>query len=260
MGANNTYGVTGIVPAATIIITPTIADLYGGQHNPAAAINLATKYLRPGDIILIEQQTCVCQVVCTNDSQRGFGPQEWEQHSFDAISMATGNGITVVQAAGNGEVNLDHPDCLGRFDRNVRNSGAIIVGAGDPVQRWRLDFSSYGSRVDLQGWGRDVFTTGFGHWSRTEPDDLRQRYTHDFNGTSSASPMVAGAAAAIQSVLVTWGYPPLTPWQLRDLLVNTGTPQWAEHQSIIGPLPNLPAALDWLFGGVASASALEASR
>jgi hypothetical protein len=60
-------------------------------------------------------------------------------------------------------------------------------------------------------------------------------------------------------VLVTSGYPPLTPWQLRHLLVATGTPQSAPDQHI-GPLPNLPAALDVLFGPVASASVLTTSR
>jgi serine protease len=252
VGANNEYGVTGIVPAAAVIITPVQTEAYG--YSPAAAINLAAAYLRPGDIMLIEQQICVCGVACPTDgSQLGLGPQEWEQPTFDAISIATGLGITVVEAAGNGRVDLDHPACQDRFNRNVRDSGAIIVGAGHPVYRWRLDFSSYGSRVDLQGWGEGVYTTGRGNLF--DPGDPRQRYTHDFNGTSSASPMVAGAAAAIQSVLITSGYGPLSPGQVRELLVVTGTPQWAEHQSIIGPLPNLPAALDLLFGAVASASA-----
>ena len=37
----------------------------------------------------------------------------------------------VVEAAGNGAVELDAPECEGWFDRSVRDSGAIIVGAGE---------------------------------------------------------------------------------------------------------------------------------
>ena len=40
---------------------------------------------------------------------------------------------------------------MGRFDRAVRDSGAIVVGAGDATTRTALTFSSYGNRVDLQG-------------------------------------------------------------------------------------------------------------
>ena len=72
----------------------------------------------------------------------------------------------MIEAAGNGNVNLDQAACSGVFDRTVRDSGAIIVGAGQPpssgVDRQREGFSTFGSRVDLQGWGSGVVTTGYG--------------------------------------------------------------------------------------------------
>ena len=60
--------------------------------------------------------------------------------------------------------------------------------------RSRLDFSNYGARVDVQGWGREVTTTGYGDLQGGLNEDLW--YTDHFSGTSSASPVVVGALAA----------------------------------------------------------------
>jgi serine protease len=124
---------------------------------------------------------------------------------FDATLAATKNGFVVVAAAGNGAVNLDAATCNKKFDKSQGDSGAIMVGAGAPfiegyTARSRLLFSSYGSRVDVQGWGRNVFTLGYGDLHNDS--DLRnanRNYTYTFSGTSSASAIVAGAAVLVQS-------------------------------------------------------------
>lgn len=239
-GGANAYGVTGIVPATTILVAPANTLEFG--YNPARAITLATGVLDPGDAILIEQQIGVCGM--------GFGPSEWDQSVFDAIATATALGIAVVEAAGNGNVNLDDASCAGRFDRTVRDSGAIIVGAGDSATHARLTFSSYGSRVDLQGWGNNVATTGYGNLFN--PGDVRQWYTGFFSGTSSASPIVTGAALAIQGAVMEMGLNPLDPLDLRQVLVDTGTPQTGPAENI-GPLPDLSGALTAIVGEVAVA-------
>ena len=41
---------------------------------------------------------------------------------FHAIQTAVAQGFVVVEAAGNGNVNLDQPACDGLFDRTVRDS------------------------------------------------------------------------------------------------------------------------------------------
>ena len=187
-----------------------------------------------GDVILIEQQGPVCA---------GVGPGEGDIRTYRAIERATDNGITVVEAAGDGAMDLDDPRCNGVFRRSY-DSGAIIVAAGTAEDRRWLSFSSYGSRVDLQGWGERVTTTGYGDLFGLTAD-RRQRYTAAFKGTSSAASIVAGAVLVIQGILAQSGRPPLRPRQMRDLLVSTGTPQFGSSHHI-GPLPNIPSALERL--------------
>ena len=111
-------------------------------------------------------------------------------------------------------------------------------------------WTNYGSRVDVHGWGDSVATLGYGdsgEWSRVNRDDSRQFYTGGFSGTSSASPIVAGAVAAIQGIRKTRSLPVLDPFQMRRTLRDTGTPQSEPASRNIGPLPNLRAALNrWL--------------
>ncbi|HZJ11547.1 MAG TPA: S8 family serine peptidase [Methyloceanibacter sp.] len=232
-GVPNSFGVTGIVPAARALVARASTVEMG--YLPSRAIGLAMSVLSPGDVIVIEQQHWVCD---TGE----YGPLEYYQDVFDAVSVATAKGIIVVAAAGNGNVNLDSPACLGAFDRRRRDSQAIIVGAGSSGDRSRLDFSSYGSRVDVQGWGENVATTGYGDMFNPD-NDVRRYYTKSFNGTSSATPIVAGAVLVIQGVRKACGLPPATPLEMRDLLVRSGLNQGEPSTTHIGPLPNIAAAL-----------------
>jgi serine protease len=225
----NLYGVVGLAHAATRFVVPTNTVQYG--YDPVRAIGLALGALGPGDIMLIEQQTWVCG--------GPLGPLEGYPPWFDAIASATAQGIIVIEPAGNGGLDLDGLGCNGWFDRAVRDSGAILVGAGSPQDHSRLNFSAFGSRVDVQGWGSGVWSTGYG--DLFDPGDLRQRYTAGFNGTSSAAAIVAGAAAAVQGAVWARGLAPLDPDEMRTLLVATGTPQGGTDP--IGPLPNVVAAL-----------------
>ena len=231
-GGDNGYGVTGIAPAATAFVAPEYTVEFGS--NRARAVNLAAAAVSPGDVILLEMQTVVC-----GGGSGEYGPAEWSQPVFDATATATANGIIVVAAAGNGAVDLDSASCNNLFDTTTRDSGAIIVGAGHPSTHEKLPFSSYGSRVDMQGWGENVTTTGYG--ALFDPSDVLQRYTDGFSGTSSASPIVTGAILAIQGARQAAGFAPLLPLEMRQLLKATGTPQTGTLH--IGPLPDIGAAL-----------------
>jgi hypothetical protein len=237
---DNAYGVTGIANQVDIgLVTHWPA---GMSYNVARSVECAAGLMQPGDVLLIEAQTY--------GPYGTFVPPEWDQAEYDAISIAAAAGIIVVETAGNGNENLDDAAFGGAFDRAVRDSGALIVGAGadfyyvaEQPDLSRLDFSTYGSRVDLQGWGDDVVTTGYGDVFDGDGDP-NQYYTELFSGTSSAAPMVAGAAAILQGVQMACGGAPLSPATVRDILVETGTAQVAgPYPGHIGPRPDLRAAL-----------------
>lgn len=241
----NQYGLTGIAPRAEL----GVATVFRLSFTPVAwAIDEAASHLRAGDIIIIEQHAHGPSTGLPpddgNPSQWEFVCMEYWQAEFDAIRRASARGIIVVEAGGNGGMDLDSPLYEGRFNRSIRDSGAILVGAGTSNGRAAHRWSNYGSRVDVQGWGDSVVTLGYGNLARVNGDDTRQWYTSSFSGTSSASPIVAGAIACIQGALKALGRPVLSPRQMRDVLVETGSAQAPGRH--IGPLPNLHAAYDRL--------------
>ena len=237
VGLKNAYGITGIAPEAITRLSP--AETKENGYDPANAILLASNSIDPGDVIVIEQQYPVCGGGC-GDDQVGCGPLETIQAVHDVIANATALNRIVVAAAGNGNVNLDDGSCNGAFDRATKDSGAIIVGAGHSADHTRMSFSSYGSRVDVQGFGENVVTTGYG--DAFNPN-IQRRYTRTFGGTSSATPIVAGAALQIQGRLKACHLPLATPTQMRQALASTGTAQPASDAGHIGPLPQIAAAL-----------------
>ncbi len=242
-------GVTGIAHNARIgLISP------GNEGSPqriADAIGQAVRRLDRGDVILIEQQS-ISGPHFDLSTGRGLAPIELESVVFNAIRDATSRGIIVVEPSGNGFENLDDAAYNGAFDRRRKDSGAIIVGGGLPPQgiygpgpdRVRTVESNYGSRVDLQGWSRFVTTCGYGDLRREQ--GRNNWYTINFGGTSSAAAMVAGAVAVLQGVAKERGLGPLTPAQMRRILVATGSPQGADSSQKIGPRPDLRAAIEAL--------------
>jgi serine protease len=255
VGDDNAIGVTGLVPEVGIAMVNT-ANWVNGQcaANVANAVNVARTNATAGDVILIEQQTDACY------PNNCLVPVEWNRAEYDAVSWATAAGIVVVEAGGNGNQNLDDPYYGSPFPRGLADSGAIIVGAGAAPNctmwpgrpaRSRLDFSTYGSRVNVQGWGECVTTTGYGayynggtqnSWYTGGPSG-----TVGFTGTSSASPIVASAAASLSSAYEAATGRNLLPRDVRRILTDTGTAQDTMSGGAlagrVGPLPNLRAAL-----------------
>lgn len=239
VAANNGVGVTGIAYQARIgLINPQTSntlDLPG-------AISKAAAFLDPGDVILIELQMIGPRY--NPQTGQGLVPVEFDSSVFGAIKRATQQGIVVIEPSTNGAENLDDPIYNGAFDRNQRDSGAIMVGAGKPpsgTDRTPIKESDYGSRVDVQGWGKSITTCGFGDVRLGKGQN--NWYTKVFGGTSGAAAMVAGAAAVLESVIKGQASPPLSPSGLRQLLTSTGSVQTGNLGRHIGPRPNLRNAI-----------------
>ena len=100
-----------------------------------------------------------------------------------------------------------------------------------------MNFSSHGTRVDLQGWGNNITTTG-GNGNLqggTAAANVLRRYARTFGGTSGAGPIVTNAVVAVQSYLKATGQGVYTAAQMTELLRRTGTSQTGTR--LVGPLP-----------------------
>lgn len=240
---DNGFGVTGLAPESQIGMVNAVESDPCDCWALPAAVALAHDNLAPGDVMLIEQQ------VQGRAASGGYVPPELWPAVYDAIAIASKDGVIVVEAAGNGMtaggVDLGDRSLYGTsFPDGKPDSGAIIVGAGSgdcgtPANA-RMNLSAYGSRVNLQGWGQCVTTTGYGGLDDSVP--MNAWYTSSFNGTSSAAAIVAGAAALYSSVHQAVKGSPPDPQFVRTRLIATGTPQADEPAGHIGPLPNLAAA------------------
>lgn len=219
--ADNDFGIKGAAPKAKMMVWPE-------THGRAKAIIEATKKNRPGDIIILEMQT--------GGPDGKLAPPDVSQSVWDAVKAATDAGVIIVSTAGNGNANLDTSAYKKYRDRG--DNGVIMIGAGSSdTQHNKLSFSTYGKKnVHLQGWGQNVFTTGYNNVK-----DADDAYTSSFNGTSSAAPVVTQAVALVQDCHKKQFDKPLAPRKLREILIKTGTPQGSGGH--IGPLPNIQKAL-----------------
>ena len=127
------------------------------------------------------------------------------------------------------------------------DSGAIMVGAASstvphvrispPIWTWG---SNYGSRIDCYAWGENVNTCSSNDAGSTTA------YTATFGGTSGASPIVTGAALAVQGIAEANLHYRFSPYQMRALLSNpaTGTASNNPAADRIGVMPNLRAIIE----------------
>lgn len=239
---SNGYGIDGAVPDAWVH-TYTGESMQDGARRPAAIL-AALEQSEPGDVIMLEIQTY-------QGGEPDGAPGEWDPAVWMATRMAVDAGVVVVAAAGNGGLDLDGPEFAEYRDRG--DSGAILVGASMPDTREPADFSNFGARVDVHGWGVEVFTTGYGDYAMYG-DDPRQSYTAGFNGTSAATPMVVSVAVALQDLSLEIDGAPMAPDELRGLLIETGLPQGEGGH--IGPLPDPRAIVRQLLTEEAQAPSL----
>jgi hypothetical protein len=237
VGVDNFIGVIGIAPSARARVVSQWRT--ANNYQTADAIRSAMSAMRAGGVLLIEAQT-------TYPPRTEYLPVEVEQAVYDAIRAATDAGIVVVEAGGNGGVDLDKfQDMNGRYILNrsspdFRDSGAMMVGAAASTSpHRRLSFSNFGSRIDCYAWGENVQSTGDG-WT----GNATNTYTLTFGGTSGASPIVTGAAILLQAWAVGRHYSYL-PHVLRALLSDPALNTASANPPVdrIGVMPNLKAVI-----------------
>lgn len=108
-----------------------------------------------------------------------LGGSGYAYYLQDAIDYAVDCGVTVIAAMGNAGTNaMDYP---------AAHDGVIAVAASDETNS-RAFFSNYGAWADIAAPGEGILSSVVGGY------DL-------YNGTSMASPVVAGAAALYMSAV-----------------------------------------------------------
>ncbi|MFT3902179.1 MAG: S8 family serine peptidase [Niabella sp.] len=125
----------------------------------------------------------------------------------DALKYAEGKAVLVINSGPDGFVDIDrekdYPSA--KYSNNTRNQLFIKVSATNYDSTLINRFSCYGGKtVDLFAPGNEIYTTS-----------TNSSYYH-FNGTSSATPVVAGVAALVWSY-----YPQLTALELKNVLLQS---------------------------------------
>jgi serine protease len=231
---DNALGCVGIAPNVASV---DVVSYWNSTRSNAILAAIAN--LQFGDLLLLEAQL---------DPAGGadWYPIEVLDAEFDTIRLATALGIVVVEAAGNGSNDLDaytNPagdQILNRGSADYRDSGAIVVGAASSAApHTRMGFSNFGSRVDCYAWGQNVDTCSSNDAGSTT------MYTGTFNGTSSASPILTGAALVVQGVAeANLGYR-FSPHQVRAILSDAANGTASNNPAVdrIGVMPDLRAIL-----------------
>ena len=211
--------------------------------------SLAITHLAFGDALLLEAQVWL-------NGTTLLGPIEAYDAEYEAIRLATALGIIVVEAGGNGTNNGSTPALdmdayttlggqaiLNRDPANpdFRDSGAIIVTAAtSTAPHTRLPYGPHGRRIDCYAWGQNINTLS------SDAAGSTTLYRTNFGGTSGASPIITGAALAVQGrAEAQLGYR-FSPRQMRAILSDpaTGTLPDAAEPTQISVMPNLRSIFD----------------
>jgi subtilisin family serine protease len=187
----NAKGIDGIADNVRIMAIRAVPD--GDEHDKDIALGI--RYAVDNGAKIINMSF-----------GKGFSP---EKHWVDsAVAYAASKGVLLVHAAGNSAANVDStenfPNPVFAADKK-RASNWITVGAsGDPkLGTVVAGFSNYGKKeVDVFAPGMQIYSTipGGNTYGNAQ-------------GTSMASPVVAGLAAFVLSY-----YPTLTPEQLKSVI------------------------------------------
>jgi serine protease len=167
---NNGIGVAGVAPEATILPVKVLSKYGSGMSTwIAAGIDYAVD--EGADVINLSLGGSYSAII------------------HNAVKKAEKKGVIVVAAAGNGgREGVSYPGAL------VESIGVSAVGPGGGL----APYSSWGKGVDIAAPGGDKTKAGGGVFQNTIDGKGGEVYG-EFQGTSMATPHVAGAAAILLS-------------------------------------------------------------
>lgn len=199
---NNNFGALGIAPKCRFMPIQ-VADQNGNMtigaildaifyaiKNGASVINLSLGLVLPNQIssLPLKEQKRIAEQELLNEAGM------WEE----VFEILVESDVFVIQAAGNNAI-------LTQVDPMKRSNNTVVVGAIDRNGRV-ANFSNYGDKVDIYAPGVEIYSAlpngGFG----------------SMDGTSMASPLVAGAAALYRTKC-----PECSFEEFKRELVNSGT-------------------------------------
>ncbi len=248
VSGNNGFGVTGIAYNAQGYFFPIVSVEEGSRAQNAIVSCL--EVFRAGDVVNHSWGS-------PPDRPLPAIPQY-----YTLITLGSDLGINTSVSAGNS-------NCPIQPEAGEQDSGCTIVGAGHSGRRvlpnqggiplcpgynacggeyMRAPFSNYtseeGDTVHVMAWGENVATTGYGDLfvgengipdNDSDPSQLNQlrTYTAQFSGTSSASPIIAGALANIQAFAKQVYGNPLPPQTARSVISGQTSPQCNAAVSIV---------------------------
>ncbi|MEJ5997504.1 S8 family peptidase [Corynebacterium sp. H130] len=217
---NNGQGVAGMAPDAKILPLRVMGRCGGLGSDMTDAMVWAAG----GDVAGLPKNNNPASVI--NLSMGAQGKCIRDQAFIDAIAFANSKGATVLAAAGNS-------DDEALWYKPASCEGVITVGAVGPNGK-RAWYSSYGPEVDIAAQGGDHFAENstyrihdFGVWSAVSDSTTtpgNPTYGSQ-NGTSQATPMVAGAVAMLKQAK-----PGITNDEIMQVLQGTSMP-FAEDTS-----------------------------
>ncbi|MET0548435.1 MAG: S8 family peptidase [Xanthomonas sp.] len=193
---NNGTGVAGTAFKAKILPVRVLGKCGGYTSDIADAITWASG----GTVSGVPANQNPAEVI--NMSLGGSGTCSSTYQN--AINGAVSRGTTVVVAAGNSSTNVSSS-----VPANCNN---VIAVAATTSSRAKASYSNYGAGIDISAPGSNILSTL--NDGTTTPGNPSYA---SYNGTSMATPHVAGVVALMQSVAPT----ALTPAQVESTIKNT---------------------------------------
>ncbi|MEJ7738190.1 MAG: S8 family peptidase [Chitinophagaceae bacterium] len=198
---NNKKGIDGIADNVRIMTIRAVPD--GDEHDKDIA--LAIRYAVDNGAKVVNMSF-----------GKGFSPEKnWVD---DAVKYAESKGVLLVHAAGNDAANVDstenYPSPTLKQSKAKANNWITVGASSDPIaepvfKSYTASFSNYGkTQVDVFSPGTKIYSTIPGGNSYGNAQ-----------GTSMASPVVAGVAAFILSY-----YPHLNAQQVKYAIEKSATP------------------------------------